>query len=83
MPRISGGPDGIFPESFIKIPNPEKQQRIRVFGLDGIILAHQRGISNFILRGFTIFFWKIKSMHPAGNNLLLVNKRGKKFRMTV
>jgi hypothetical protein len=34
----------IFTKSFIKVAYPEKQDRIRIFLLDGFMLLHQRGI---------------------------------------
>src|SRR5688572_25321114 len=37
-----GSNDGIRPESLVKIADAEKQDGIRVFSLDGLMLLHQR-----------------------------------------
>jgi len=42
-------PDGVIPEGLIEIAHPEKEDCIGVFGLDGIILPHQRRLHIFVL----------------------------------
>src|SRR5690606_39699654 len=41
------GFDGIFPEGFIEIAHPKKQQGARMLRLDRVVLLHQWGLSNF------------------------------------
>ena len=35
------GLDGIFPKSLVEVTHTEKQQRVRVLGLDPIVLLHE------------------------------------------
>ena len=40
--EFAGGQDSVFKKEFVKISQTEKQQRLRILLLDGIVLPHQR-----------------------------------------
>ena len=46
----------IFAESLVEVAHPEQEYRVRVFGLDGIILLHQRCFDIFLHLRYLQFY---------------------------
>src|SRR3989442_6898574 len=40
--QLAGSGDGVFKEELVKVAQPEEQERVRHFLLDGVVLPHHR-----------------------------------------